>query len=203
MASKVGSIFVELGLKVEKFNSGLKSATKNLLSFQNIAIAGAATAVTKMAMNFETAMARVNTITDLSKQEFQELEKQTRQLSKTMGVDATDSANALYQAISAGVDPENAVSFLEDATKLAIGSSAELTSVVDTLTSVINAYGMEAEEADRISSILFNTEKMGKTTVAELSTVISRVTPIAAATRNLPNVSLFAFGFSLTLIISL
>ena len=52
-------------------------------------------------------------------------------------------------------------------------------STTDVLTTALNAYGLEASEAERISDMLIQTQNRGKVTVGELSNVMGKVIPIA------------------------
>ena len=90
------------------------------------AVAGIGVAATKMAADFETAFAEVTTLFDAPKDEIAKLRSGVLELWKRMGVDATEATRALYQAISAGVAPENALAFLNENVKLAVGGVTDL-----------------------------------------------------------------------------
>ena len=109
------------------------------------------------------------------------MQEDVRRLATTMGVDLTDAVNGLYQAISAGVPSSNAVSFLETASKTAIAGVATLEDSVGALTTILNGYGMEVREANKVSDVLFSVVKNGVTTMTELGQNIGKVTPIASA----------------------
>lgn len=130
--------------------------------------------------DFESGMREVNTMMGLSEDEFQAMSDQVRALAKDMGVDAVEATGALYQAISAGVPKENALTFLEVASKAAIGGVTDTETAVDGLTSVINAFKIPVEDAEKVADILFTTVKGGKTTFEELSASIFNVAPMAA-----------------------
>lgn len=144
------------------------------------AVAGGIASI-KMAANFETAFAEVTTLFDAPKDQIEELRKGVLRLSATMGVDATEATNALYQAISAGVAPENALEFLNENVKLAVGGVTELSTAVDLTTTVMNAFGLAEKDLTRINDTLFTTVRLGKTTVDELGNALFNVAPIAAA----------------------
>jgi TP901 family phage tail tape measure protein len=145
------------------------------------AILGGMGLAMKSAADFETAMREVNTMMNLSSQQFKELSGEVQALASDMGVDAVDSAKALYQAISAGVPKDNAVEFLRIATKAAIGGVTSTATAVDGLTTVLNAFKMPVSEAEQVADIMFTTVKGGKTTMEELSQSLFNVAPIAAA----------------------
>ena len=130
---------------------------------------------------YETSLAKVGTIADLGKLSIQKLGSQITDMSNTMGIAATDIAEATYQAISAGQDTANAVEFAGQAAKLATAGFTSTTSAVDTLTTALNAYGLSADQATHVSDVLLTTQNLGKTSVDELSSSMGRVIPLAAA----------------------
>lgn len=130
---------------------------------------------------YETSLAKVGTIADLGKLSIQKLGSQITDTSNTMGIAATDIAEATYQAISAGQDTANAVEFAGQAAKLATAGFTSTTSAVDILTTALNAYGLSADQATHVSDVLLTTQNLGKTSVDELSSSMGRVIPLAAA----------------------
>lgn len=130
---------------------------------------------------YETSLAKVGTIADLGKLSIQKLGSQITDMSNTMGIAATDIAEATYQAISAGQDTANAVAFAGQAAKLAAAGFTSTTSAVDILTTALNAYGLSADQADHVSDVLLTTQNLGKTSVDELSSSMGSVIPLAAA----------------------
>lgn len=130
---------------------------------------------------YETSLAKVGTIADLGKLSIQKLGSQITDMSNTMGIAATDIAEATYQAISAGQDTANAVEFAGQAAKLATAGFTSTTSAVDILTTALNAYGLSADQATNVSDVLLTTQNLGKTSVDELSSSMGKVIPLAAA----------------------
>lgn len=106
---------------------------------------------------FETAVAKVGTIADTTKVPIGELKEQITDLSGTMGIAAGDLAEATYQAISAGQDTGDAVAFAGQAAKLAAAGFTNSSSAVDILTTALNAYGLEADQAGHVSDVLLTT----------------------------------------------
>ena len=145
------------------------------------ALIGIGGAAVKAVADFDGAMREVNSLINLNEKDFGALSAQTNELAKNLGVDAVEASKALYQAISAGVPADNAVSFMEVATKAAIGGVTDTTTAVDGLTTVINAFKMPMTDAEKVADIMFTTVKQGKTTMGELSASMSNVAPMAAA----------------------
>lgn len=75
----------------------------------------------------------------------------------------------------------DAVNFVANSTKLAKAGFAEAGQSLDLLTTIMNAYGLEAKDVTKVSDILINTQNLGKVTVGELSQSMGKVIPTAKA----------------------
>ena len=99
-------------------------------------------------------------------------------------VDSTKSLeqvnSALYAAISAGVDYTKSIEFLAAAEKLSVAGLADLGDTTKALISTLNAYGAGTDQATKYSDIMFQTVKLGQTTLGALSTQLAKVTGLAA-----------------------
>ncbi|WP_394526897.1 phage tail tape measure protein [Lacrimispora sp. JR3] len=172
--------FTQAAEKIGKFGDAAASAGKKLLPV-TAAITAAGGASAKMAMDFEDAMAKVNTIADTTEVPLSELEKAILDLSNQTGISSTEIASNVYDAISAGQKTGDAVNFVSNSTKLARAGFADAGSALDVLTTIMNAYGLEASEVDRVSDVLIQTQNLGKTTVGELSSSMGKIIPTAKA----------------------
>jgi len=191
MATEISRLFVAIGAKTDEFHKGIDGVQSKMDKVSRKmkiaggimvgAVAAIGVASLKMAGDFGGAMREVNTMMLLSEDEFKAFSKEVQNLAKTMGINAVDAANALYQAISAGVPKESAIEFLEIASKAAIGGVTDTKTAVDGLTTVMNAFKMPMSDAQKVADVMFTTVKGGKTTFEELSASIFNVAPIAAA----------------------
>jgi TP901 family phage tail tape measure protein len=146
------------------------------------AVAGLGIAAVKMGLDFEKSMAEVKTLLpDISEEGFGELRTSVLDLSKELGIATSDAVPALYQAISAGVPPDNVMDFMRVAGKAAIGGVTDLETAVDGITSVVNAYGDSALSAGATSDVMFTAVRLGKTNFEELSASLFNVIPTAAS----------------------
>ncbi len=144
----------------------------------------------KNAQEFQTAMAKVGTIADTDLVPMEKLRQEIINLSNETGKSANDLAEDVYNAISAGQSTADAVGFVESATKLATAGFAESGQAVDVLSTILNAYGMEASKVTDVSDMLIQIQNKGKTTVAELSSSMGKIIPTA----NANNVALEQLG---------
>lgn len=174
----VGQVMQQAGQQVQEFGSKITDAGKAFAPI-SAATAAAGAATVKMAWNFEDSMAKVGTIADTTQVSLQDLEDQIRELSDSTGVDANEIAENVYNAISAGQDTADAVGFVATATDLARAGFADTGSALDLLSTIMNAYKLDAEEVTRVSDVLITTQNLGKTTVAELASAMGKVIPTA------------------------
>ena len=191
MAISLGDALLKLGVDTKDLDKGLKGVGGTIKKHQKaIGIGMTAAGGTilaglgmslKAAVSFESAMREVNTMMGLSQEEFTDFSKEVQTLSSDLGVDAVDSAKALYQAISAGIPKDNALEFLRIATEAAIGGVTDTETAVDGLTTVINAFKLPLSDTQKVADLMFQTVKGGKTTFEELSASLFQVAPIAAA----------------------
>lgn len=117
--------------------------------------------------------------------DMERLATRLRQISNSTQIAASELGMGLYNALSSGIpaseDMSEALEFVEKNALAAKAGMADLDSTVRTSASVMNAYGMSVEDTDRILGILMNTQNLGITTIAELSTTLAQVIPTAAA----------------------
>ncbi len=171
----------ELSKKFKPIGEKIGDVGQKLTTKLSVPIVGAMGAASKMSTDFEDAMAKVSTIADSTEVPLVDLEEQIVSLSNQTGISSSEIADNVYNAISAGQKTGDAVNFVAEATKLARAGFAESGASLEVLTTILNAYGMEASEVTRVSDILIQTQNLGKTTVAELSSSMGKVIPTAKA----------------------
>jgi|GEM_PF-6990281 len=181
---EASEVFQKLEGETAKFKSDIMKHSKEI-GMGMTAFGGSILAIggfsVKAFSEFDAGMRSVNSMMNLGDKEFAEFSQEVRHMSVELGVNAVESTKALYQAISAGVPKENAIDFLEVASKAAIAGLTDTETAVDGLTTVINAFKIPMEDAQEVADIFFATVKGGKTTFPELASYMSQVAPIAAS----------------------
>jgi len=120
----------------------------------------------------------------LAGNDYPALQKSINQVVKeTDGLTTATEANAAaYQLLSAGVSgAENVSSTLGASINLAKGGFTDTTTAVDGLTTVMNAYGIAASDATKISDMFLQTQNDGKIVVGEYAANIGKLAPLAAS----------------------
>lgn len=144
-------------------------------------LAGVIARSVKEAAEFEEQFNRVTTVIGESGANTAGMEKDLRHLAANGRTSLKDLSNGLYETISAGVGAADSIKFLDAANRAAIAGNTDVKTSVDGLTSVMNAYGLQASDARKISDSMFIAVRNGKMTFEELSNSIGRVAPLANA----------------------
>lgn len=149
-----------------------------------IALAGAGYTVIKSFQrysDFSQRMAEVNTLIDVSKEQFASLGDEIRSMTKEIPQSAAELAAAQYDILSAGVALEKSTSVLKKSAKAAVAGVTDTKTAANAGIAVINAYGKSIDELDDTYDILFKTVKLGVTTFPQLAQSIGEVLPTANA----------------------
>jgi TP901 family phage tail tape measure protein len=170
--------------KTKKLGTSMAKSGAALSMGLTVPIAAAGTSMfllSSKAADFENQMNEVFTLLpDISEKGMSDMTQQVKDFSSEMGVIPTEVVPALYQSLSAGVPPDNVFDFLEVANKAAVGGVTDLTTAVDGISSVVNAYGDDVIGAAQTSDLMFTAVKLGKTNFEELSGSLYNVIPTAA-----------------------
>ena len=171
--------------KLDKFSEGLEKSSQKAEGISNkmkpasTAITGIGTAAAMASIGFEDGMAKVSTIADTTQVPLGDLKKGILDLSDQTGISSEEIANNVYDAISAGQQTGDAVNFVSNSTKLAKAGFAEAGQSLDLLTTIMNSYGLKAQDVTKVSDTLIQTQNLGKVTVGQLSADMGKVIPTA------------------------
>jgi TP901 family phage tail tape measure protein len=195
MSKVLRSLMVKVGADLSQFDKGMKKMARDLKKTGQqltntgkaltkgltVPILAAAAASIKFAADFEVSLAKVETIADTTSKSMNELKAEVLAISDATGTAGTEINEALYQAISAGADTAKATKLVEVAVKAAKGGFTDTTTAVDGLTSTLNTYNMETEDAQELANKYLVTQNKGKTTFGELAGSLGTVTATAKA----------------------
>ena len=162
-----------------KVGEGFQTVGKNLTRYVTLPVIAAGTASAKFALDAEQGFAKVSTVIDKTVVPIDKMKQEIIKLSNESGVAVKDFNEALYNSVSAGVESGKAIEFTGRMAKLAKGGFTDTSKAVDVVTTVLNSYGLEAEEAERVADKLITTQNLGKTTVDQLASSMGKVIPTA------------------------
>ena len=126
------------------------------------------------------AEAKVRSLGVNSEQLKAQLQDVSRELSGQASV--LDLTSAAYDVASAGfTNAADAANILKAASQGATGGFSDINTVGDATTSVLNAYGLEADKAAKLVDGFIQTQNDGKIVIGEYAANIAKVAPVAAA----------------------
>lgn len=160
--------------------AGMADAVLKAEAALAILVAGGMAYAIKSAGEFQEQFGEIETLLDATGAPMEAFKKNILDYSTTSVKSLDDIQKSIYAAISAGLDYADSVEFVARAEKLSVAGRADLESSTKVLVSVLNAYGASAEEAAHYSDILFQTVKLGQTTLPELAGSLASVTSLAA-----------------------
>lgn len=146
-----------------------------------IAFAQAAKGAYDFEKQFQQSMKEVATLSSGIKGSLTDYMNQVMEITRTVPVEANEAAKALYQIVSAGHDGANGMKVLEASAKAAVGGVTDTATAADAITTVLNAYKLDASKAQEVSDQLFTTVRLGKTDFGQLGKSIAQAAPIAAS----------------------
>ena len=188
MSTADGSIIIDTRIDEAGFHKGLstmKSAVVAGMAAITAAIGAASVAVIQLGSEFEQANAKASTLFGDAQVNMQQYQGKMLDLSNKTGLAASELGSTMYDALSAGIpasdDMSESLEFLEKNTRLAKAGFTDINTATTATAKVLNAYKMDVTETDRVHKVLMQTQNKGITTVNELGSVLSQVTPTAAA----------------------
>ena len=166
---------------VGKVTKSLKGMAMSLIGLQGFTmLARAMHEAGEEAMRFEYRMGRIGTLLGGELERIPGLALDVQKLGQAYGKTFQDIQGAMFQAISAGVEAEEVTEFMGVAAATSAAGFTSMETAVNGLTNIMNSYGASVTEATKIANTLFSANKLGKTTISEMSQALGRVTPIAA-----------------------
>lgn len=175
------------GEALDKLAKSATQAGKALTKGLTLPIVGMGTASVKYGMELEDAVYEVATLPGVLSGTQEQRQQQIRALtdelidaSNDAHTAATELASATYDAISAGVAPEDAAYWAERAAMAGKAGRSDASTVINGASSIYNAWGAKASGGlDHILDSMITAQNLGKTTVGELSSQIGQVSGLA------------------------
>lgn len=134
------------------------------------ALTGAIRDAASAQIDFNQKIAEVSTLFTQTNVDMSTFVTMSRTLAMTYGTLPADQAAAFYWIVSSGaVQAADAINVLTAANNLALGGLTSVETAADGLTTILNAYHMNAGHSTEISDQLFAAMRVGKTTIDQLS----------------------------------
>jgi TP901 family phage tail tape measure protein len=131
------------------------------------------------ANDFETQMAKVQTVMQGNTQFQGQFSAGIRSMSMEFGIATKDLSQSLYDILSAGVSAGQALDVLREATKLSIGGFADMATTTRGLTSLMNAYQIQAQDVVIVADQMQQAAIQGKLEFSDFARVMGYIAPYA------------------------
>lgn len=159
----------------------IATASARYIKYGTVAATAYTVASVKVFASFEQQMQNVATMLDDQTMHYMpQFSKAIRDMSISFGESTETLSMGLYNVLSASIPVAEAIDVLNASVTAAKAGMTDTSTAAYAITGIINAYGMSAKDATKVSDILFATVKRGQTTFAQLAPSIGRVTSIAA-----------------------
>jgi TP901 family phage tail tape measure protein len=139
-----------------------------------------ATDSVKAAVSFDSSMANINSILQLSGTEIDALGGKILAFGATTRAGPQAAAEAFYEIVSGVADASTHMAILEASVATAEAGNADLTATTGALVSVMNSYGFSAEEASFASDVLTKTVGAGVGSMDEFASALGMSAGLAA-----------------------
>lgn len=127
------------------------------------------------AASFETSMRNVNSISQMSEQQLKGFSDEILNLSNTLPQSAKTLADGLYDIASSGFQGADGMKVLTASAKAASAGLTDTAVSAKGITAVLNAYGLEAKDAQWVSDVMFKTVDRGVVSFEELTGTIGDI----------------------------
>ena len=204
-----GTITAVLDLNASGFSSGIQSAQQQLKTFSDssksagdrliglgtgmsalgstltkgvtLPLVGIGAAAVKTAADFEAAMSQVQALSGATSSELEALSNKAKEAGISTKFSATESANAFSYMALAGWKTQQMLDGLDGVLNLAAASGMGLAEASDICTDYITAFGLQAEDATKVSDLFAYAQANSNTNVQQLADAFGNCSVLASS----------------------
>jgi TP901 family phage tail tape measure protein len=194
------NILVQVGADISNLTSGLNAASSQVSGFVRdtqkgfqalgdlgkvvtgfgIAVAAGLGGAVKTAADFDTAIRKAGAIAGASAKELDDMKAAALDMGATTSKSAKEVANAMTELAAKGFDANQTIAAMPGIIKAAEASGEDLALVSDTITSALNAFRMEASEANKVADVMAMTANKSAAGIADMQYAFKYAAPAAA-----------------------
>lgn len=181
--SNLGSTLDGLDNSIQGVAAPLGDFTKDLLATE-AALAAAGIALIGFSINsagtFKESIGEIGALFNATSEQSDQLGQDILKFASTSTQSISDINDATFIAISTGTEWTEVTEQLGVSQSLAVAGSTDLTTATAALSRTLNAYGLEASEAERVSDALFVAAQQGDTNLTALGSSFGKLATDAA-----------------------
>jgi TP901 family phage tail tape measure protein len=194
------TILVNVGANISNLSQGLQQASNQVSGFVRdtqrgfqalgdlgkvvtgfgLAVGAGLAGAVKSAADFDTAIRKAGAIAGASAKELGDMKAAALDLGATTSKSAKEVANAMTELAAKGFDANQTIAAMPGIIKAAEASGEDLALVSDTVTSALNAFRMEASEANKVADIMTMTANKSAAGIGDMQYAFKYAAPAAA-----------------------
>lgn len=178
--TRVGAQADGFAAKMQATGKKMQGVGRTLNRNVSLPIVAIGAASGKLALDFETAMGKVDRLVGISSEQVGKWSDQILAMAKDLPQSPKELADALYFVTSSGIETSKVMEVLDVSARTAATGLTDTQTAANLLTSVIGAYGAKNIDAAKSADALFAAVREGKSEPDELAGAMSRAIPMAA-----------------------
>jgi TP901 family phage tail tape measure protein len=180
--SKLQKKLNDVGQRLQDVGDRMQTAGQNLaMSFgaASLAIGGALGFAVKKSMDFEAQLDRVGAIAGATPAEIKKLEQAALDLGASTSKSATEVAQGMEIMGAMGYNTNQILAAMPGIIAAAEASGEDMAMVAETVSSALNAFGLEASEASRVADVLAQAANDSAAGIQDMQYTFKYAAPIA------------------------
>lgn len=174
--------------------SGIGGAARTMTFAFTAPMVALGTYAVQAASGFDAAMRNINSIMQLSEDQFAGLSEEVMNFAKTTRAGVVPATEALYEIFSAGItDQARAMEVWKVSNSVAEAGVADLTQTTNAMTATMSAFNLETDQATRVGNVWSQMVKLGVGSLGDFLSNSQKILPLSAAM----NISLEDMGATL------
>ena len=135
----------------------------------------------KLGMEFDKTMARVGAVSNASAEDLGRLRDKARELGASTVFSASQAAEGMTYLAMAGFKTDDMLKAMPGMLNLASAGQVDLANASDIAASMLNGFGLEASQINRVADTMVNTFANSSTDLQGLGETMKYVAPVAAS----------------------
>ncbi|BDR80697.1 hypothetical protein N072000002_09530 [Clostridium tetani] len=164
--------------KLKDIGGKVTNVGKNLTTHVSLPLAGVGIAASKVGMDFEAQMSKVQAISGATGEDFNKLKAKAEEMGSKTKFSAKESAEGLEYMATAGWKTQDMLDGLPPILNLATAAGADLGQTSDIVTDALTAFGLKAKDSGHFSDILASASSNANTNVLMMGESFKYAAPI-------------------------
>lgn len=189
----IRNLVVKIAADISSLSKGLQTAQKNIQKVSaaftkagtkltasiTAPLVALGTAAVNVSQKFEQSMANAASVAGATGEELQRMTDLAREMGSKTVFSASDAADALYYMASAGYKVDQMADSIQATLNLASATQSDLAFTTDTVISALNQFGLEANQAERVTNVYAAAIGASMASMEKLSNSMGYVGPVA------------------------